>query len=229
MLIEKDSSLRRIPLRLDDRQAAFLDGLRLSFEMIDIAYKRLSTKLEEFNVEESKTHNNLYDFASIFLDAWSIVDAIYRIRELVSGMPRLSKRGAKMQVFLRSTEIVETFRHIIQHLRGEIDHIVQSGWTTWGTILFLRRKESDVFSVALLPGRIKKGSFDIINPVGKEISGSISEITLCVQDARRINISDLYSRVADFVKGLEQACAKEWKDEPLAASDMTVAAKIGEK
>ena len=44
MIIGPESSLRRIPAALDRRQAFFIEGIRVSIEMIEAAHARLQVR-----------------------------------------------------------------------------------------------------------------------------------------------------------------------------------------
>jgi hypothetical protein len=50
MILGPDSALHRIPSALNPKQAFFIEGIRISIEMIDVAHRRLQAliwKLDE--------------------------------------------------------------------------------------------------------------------------------------------------------------------------------------
>lgn len=85
MIISDGSPLRRLPSELDRRQALFLDGIRYSVEMADLAYTRLRQTL--FNLAEQRGSGTSLDhwlFVSAVQDAWSLIDSLHRLRGLLS-------------------------------------------------------------------------------------------------------------------------------------------------
>src|SRR3989442_1338100 len=85
-IINEQSPLKRIPGSLNDRQRLFVDGIRYSIEMADVAFTRLCTVAVSVDNEGSLPDG--VEFAHVFLDSWSIVDAVHRLRRLVDGFPR---------------------------------------------------------------------------------------------------------------------------------------------
>jgi len=73
MIIGPDSPLRRLPTALDRKQALFLDGIRFSVEMADLAYQRLRHTL--LNFESSFDRSAAYSPGVVaMIDAWVIID-----------------------------------------------------------------------------------------------------------------------------------------------------------
>ena len=90
-------------------------------EMVDVAYSRLCKNLWEVtNTEELKA-----SVAPLFLDAWSIVDSVHRLRELLDQMPGLKKNTSAYQSFVRKTKIAKDFRNTAQHMRNDLRAIGQ--------------------------------------------------------------------------------------------------------
>jgi hypothetical protein len=100
---------------LAPQQASILDGIRISAEMPDVAYPRLTEHLWQFRNEEKQAA----PVASLFLDGWAIVDSVHRLRHLLDQIAGLKKGGTKNQIFQRKTGAATTSRTIIQHLRND--------------------------------------------------------------------------------------------------------------
>ena len=49
MIVQANSPFRHLPVNLDSRQTLFLDGIRYSIEMIDIAYTRIRQTLYQLS------------------------------------------------------------------------------------------------------------------------------------------------------------------------------------
>ena len=74
MLISLDSPLRRLPVGLDRRQTLFIDGIRLSAEIIDLTYCRLSITLERLAEPDCPKQGRQESIVSAVQDAWTLVD-----------------------------------------------------------------------------------------------------------------------------------------------------------
>lgn len=133
-LIPAESNLRRIPADVDRRTILFLDGIRYSIQSFEISSRRLAQTLNQLsNAQDTK--DNLGEIISIAtIDAWSIIDSIHRLRELLEQLPRLKKNTPELQLFLHRTSPIEDLRHFFQHFRTEIDSFVEKAMPLWGTI-----------------------------------------------------------------------------------------------
>lgn len=77
-MIQERSHLKNIPVNIDPQRSLFLSSIRVTIEMVDIAYARLLRTLGQLTVLEKAepTGPNVGRLASeALLDAWSIVDA----------------------------------------------------------------------------------------------------------------------------------------------------------
>ncbi len=133
-LIPPDSTLRKVPSKVERRTVLFLDGIRYSIQSFEIAYRRLAQTLNHLSKgkEPNDDLGEMISFATI--DAWSIIDSIHRLRELLVQMPGLKKNTPELQLFLRRTSRIEDLRHYFQHFRTEIDSFVEKAMPLWGTI-----------------------------------------------------------------------------------------------
>ena len=69
LLLGRDSMLRQIPVNVVPKQALFLDGIRHTVEIMDVAYGRLREALTHLALHPPAS-NELPDlFAHVFLDA----------------------------------------------------------------------------------------------------------------------------------------------------------------
>ncbi len=86
-IIGLNSPLRRLPLALERRQVLFIDGIRYSVGMVELAFNRLSETLKAAVLDRSRqrdttTPEGLQSFqlevghqiTSALLDAWTVVD-----------------------------------------------------------------------------------------------------------------------------------------------------------
>lgn len=92
-ILGPDSALRRVPVALDHCQRLFVDGRRFSIEMPDVAYTRLCASALQIGGQdldaELRPAPDTWSIPVIMLDAWSVVDAVQRLRTLIEGFPGL--------------------------------------------------------------------------------------------------------------------------------------------
>jgi hypothetical protein len=135
MIIEDDSPFHQLPAALNRKQTLFLDGIRYSVEMADLAHSRLQAALLQHtqNVESASegATGEHYLHTAAFQDAWSIVDSLHRLRGLLSQMPGVKQNAPPLQVFRRQTDVVEDLRNGVQHLNHHIDALVAQKLPTW--------------------------------------------------------------------------------------------------
>jgi hypothetical protein len=119
--VSQESELRRVPANVERRTILFLDGVRYSFQAFEISATRLAHTLNHLS-HPKKPGEDLGELISVAtIDAWSIIDAVHRLRELLEQMPGMKKNTPERQLFLRRTASVEDLRHYFQHFRTEID------------------------------------------------------------------------------------------------------------
>src|SRR3990170_1900754 len=112
MLVPPESSLRRVPVNLDARTVGFLDAIRYSFEIIDLAQGRLETTLERI-ATRPEGHPAGALIVEATADAWLLVDSLHRLRELVQQCPGLRQNESEVQLLLRGTSVVEGLRNYV--------------------------------------------------------------------------------------------------------------------
>jgi hypothetical protein len=124
--------------RLSRKQMYILDGIRYSAEMAHIAYERLATLLQM--IAASRTEPTTRDIATAMLDAWSIVDAAHRFRDLVAQLPGLSHSTWTRLLEARTADVAE-LRNCVQHQIGEIAGLIQGGGQIWGYLSWTEVRE----------------------------------------------------------------------------------------
>ena len=224
MIIDKDSPLRRLPSNLNMKQTLFLDAIRYSVEMADIAYNRLTQTLLSLTVEheQGKGLKNLGTTTVLaLLDAWSIVNSTYRLRNLFKQMPYVKQKASKLAIFYRQTKSAEELRHGIQHLNHEIDKLVADALPAWGVLNWVAVLEPDnenILTCSLIPGTVFQRSTPMFNPVGREIRPPIDFITL--ETEHSLCLSDVMQHVSEVVSSLQRELEEQTKGLPNAASDL---------
>ncbi len=228
MILDGDSPFRQIPVELNQSQATFLDGIRYSVDMAELAYERLRVSLYGFAIEShssSESSPESKQLAAIFLDAWSIIDSVHRLRGILDQMPGLSKgKSPKYQLFRRKTQEVEEFRHTVQHLNHELREMAKNGWPVWGVLDWVTAIDSKggVFrSSMIVSGRCLSGEHPICNPLGKDIELPVDHVTLHLKDLA-LSLSDTMRSVRAVVLPIEKTLRKQFKGLSASGADIFV-------
>lgn len=197
---------------MNSRQCAYFDGIRVAIEMIDVAYNRLAKSLLAISSRRPNASTKVH-MAGPFLDAWSMVDSMYRLRLLIRQLPGVKKRSfPEAEVFIRETGSYESFRHAIQHLDQELKNMPTTGFPVWGTITwvtFTTSNFSDVRVYSITPGQLQTRTDPFDNPAGAMLNPPIDRIRLF---HRKIDIllTDGIGRICDIVPNLEDMIAKNF-------------------
>jgi hypothetical protein len=153
VLMSDDSPLRRLPAALHRRQALALDGISVSVDMTMVASWQLRVALW-LHGKASERATSWPLVLQAVTAAWAIVDDVHRIGVLVRRLPGL-KRGPAVTALLKAADQVEAPRNAVQHLDGEIEELLDSGRSVWGSLSWVNMASPDakLLSVGLLlPG-----------------------------------------------------------------------------
>lgn len=134
----------------------YLDGIRYSVSMADVAARRLRVTLDEVAVRHAASQEAEEQVVSALLDAWSIIDMCHRARELVQATPGLSQKLPGIQVFLRGTSHIEDLRHYVQHFRKGIPNVPTSWTPLWGGLSWIPTQEPTTCYI-IFTGNLLKG------------------------------------------------------------------------
>jgi hypothetical protein len=198
MTIEKDSPLRRLPSGLDRQQILCLDGIRIAADITDLAYHRLvETLLFALKDRETGGENIGRCVLMATMDAWTIIDATHRLRELLGSMPGLSKRLLDFQIYIRKTKIADDLRNYVQHFRNDITTIINANAPLWGVLTWRTKDDMDGAqnTYALVPRTYFLDINTSFGVLGYKVEESIADIKLEV----RSMIADLRELV-DAIK-----------------------------
>jgi len=155
-IVAPDARLRRVPdgLRLEDR--VMIEGARYSFDMIELAHTRLLNQLVLLGSTDV-AHDRLA-ITSAVMDVWMIVDAVSRLRGILSFSPALSTlRGVK--AFLSATQHATALRNRVQHIPGRARQQVASfREPLWGTLTWLTYfpENAVVHMCTVVPGSLSR-------------------------------------------------------------------------
>lgn len=116
------------------RLAFYLEGLFYAFEMESIVLKRLKGGLQRLQ-RRFQTKTSLHP-ATVYplLDAWSYVDVIHRLRELLRQVPKLKTRDAAVRSFLDETASADHLGRYVQHMRRQTGTTPGPAGPLWGAL-----------------------------------------------------------------------------------------------
>src|SRR5262249_972480 len=132
----------------------YLDGIRYCLEIADLSSKRLATALNSFQNNEPSPGETGTLIVAATSDAWTMIDSVHRLRELIQQTPGLKKNDPAVQRFLRTTKVVEELRNFVQHFRSGIDDFVTRKIPLWGTLSWVEDNAQDGLPAhhTLVPG-----------------------------------------------------------------------------
>ena len=133
LLIPPDSPLRNPPSTLEPVQKLAFDGARFGFDMTHIAYQRLYGSLERLGTSMRGGERGGADFTLAFVDAWAVVDNLWRLHQLTRRFPGL-KKSPHLEVHLRAIAQVEELRHGFQHAAEKLKRMARDEHPVVGTL-----------------------------------------------------------------------------------------------
>ena len=215
MIIEPDSALHRVPRHMSSKQAAFVDGIRLTIQIIDLAHRRLQLELQRITPVSNEPQTEKQAFADAMIDAWSIVDAGHRLNRLFVKAPGIRhKQSPSVRKLLSFDKALNQLRNSIQHLEGDLQRSVTRQSPVWGSLAWciLHPETNEFRSCVLIPGRAATGSHPMLNPLGRTLNYPVDMITMTLGPTS-VSLSELVATVEASTRGLEKALEEAVKDQ----------------
>ena len=206
-MIESTSILCRLPANLDKKQALFLNGIRHAAEFASHAYLRLAGTLTYVALHDIASSNATHQYTSAFIDAWTIVDAFDRFRQLALLFPNPGNTVPTLEIPASDLALLaREVRNVADHLAQRADFVTSKSGTalgilTWYTVLDASTHQG--VSCTILPGGVPTGSHDAVNPAGKDIRVPTDLIHLTA-GGYRISLSELVVHMSNKVNELEE-------------------------
>ncbi len=164
-LIPDDSPLRQLPSDFSREQALVFDGIRYAAEMSDVAYWRLFKFLEELSCLSSSELTNRH-IATAMLDAWSIVDSVHRLRDLINEAPGVT-HDTWWKLFMNRTNDIAQLRDEVQHQidNKRINALVTNAGQIWGFLSWAEVRNGEYTGIwkMMSPGAVYSGDKWIYN------------------------------------------------------------------
>jgi hypothetical protein len=215
LIIQKGSPLRRIPQILNRQQALFIEAIRCSVDMADVAYRRLRRTLlllPEMRNEDPETPSAI----SALLDAWSVVDSLNRLRGVMQHMPGIKgkSKSPTYRAFVHATEKIPTLRNTFQHLETDIH---KSGddpnWAVFGSLSWalVNPERNEITSCIFMPGTVS-GSRPMVTPAKREVWHHPVDSVTIERGGIAVCLSDAMRAVAAATQSLERDISKAYLD-----------------
>jgi len=209
ILIGRDSPLRRIPANVDREQAVFLDGIRHAIEIMDVGFHRLRNGLTKAALEPPNSTELPLVGAGLFLDAWAVVDAIDRFRQLYQGFPGMTRINAPedIQPLRESLKIFRDLRNVGDHIATRVPEIVSKGdgaalgeltWLTGAQLL----PKVVAWHCVLRPGTFQSRPSPPTNAIETKLDWPTDYICLKAGGYQG-NLSQVRTKIAGRVRHLE--------------------------
>jgi hypothetical protein len=229
MIVGPDSVLRRIPMAMARQQALFIEGIRFSIEMADLANTRLQgtlpllSRMVDLGAGERAT-------VSAMADSWSIVDSLHRLRGLMRQMPGIPRRNRipPIRAFFGATERVTELRNTVQHLDTTIPAVVaDQNWAVWGSLSWclVDPVTSQITSSCFIPGT-PLGRRPLINPANRAVWHFPIDAITIERSGVSVCLSDAMRRVEAMARSLETALtvsrASQLPDQGQHGADVTL-------
>ena len=227
-MIGKDSALRRLPVSLDRRQVFFLDGVRVAIELSAAAHERLTQTLAKLADHAYEEKEREVAIVSALQDAWSIVDAVYRLRALLRRMPHLKQKASALQAFYRASREVDALHTRTRDFDAEVGKLLMLELPLWGMLQWLVLVDPSavlVRSCTIAAGTLFQATPPIQNPLGRRFRSSVDQVVLWA-GGLAVHVSDLMIAVGTISKTLERSLERQFATLPKHAADMLVVAEI---
>jgi hypothetical protein len=184
----------------------YLDGLKYSFQMADLAFQRLKSTLDEIAQNHAAGQYTEYHVTSCLLDAWTLVDMCHRIRSLVQQTPGLSHKTLGIQIFLRGTQKVDNLRNYVQHFRNGIPKIPLQSFPLWGVLSWVPSHDIAI-CYTIASGNLVGGVSAPSIPFDLKSWCFTAEIKLYA-NATEVDLCEIAAKMTEV-----QRCIIEWLDQ----------------
>jgi hypothetical protein len=223
MILNDKSPFRQLPAGLPREQILFLDGIRYSIEITALAYGRLwaNTAAMSKAMADQVGVQDLHSYTAALSDAWTMIDSTHRLRELIWDMPGLAKkqRSVELRKFRGSTASIETLRHKVQHLKGEIRALAGTDQPVWGILSWvsLFEEQPDIVRICRLAAGTLSPYFGPPTKLEKMwLTPPVDRLELTAHGIS-VSLTGTYQAVERVARALEEALQEAFKTLPKEA------------
>lgn len=197
------SVLRRLPPTLTPVQMVALDVVSHASDIVSLSGQRLRSTLTDIAIARQATGIQI---ASAFADAWSVVDAVDRIRSMVRLLHKHLGREFKevTKDFDHTTQSIRELRNLTDHLPGQVDRVVASNMPAIGRLSWITVESTQrVLSCVLDPGTARTTKKSMKLPLGGRSIVVPTGAILLSAGGSQAYLEDAAAAVAELVGLLE--------------------------
>lgn len=222
-LVPTDSPLRKVPTTVERRDVLFLDGIRYCFEAFELSSRRLAHGLHSMGLRDDTAMPLGPQIVEVTTDAWTMIDVVHRLRELLQQVPKLRKKEPELQLFIRKTKSIEDLRHYFQHFRTEIDSFAERGMPLCGTLSWIFEKEDSAGpeNHLLIPGTFFKDVWGMGCTFDTHENRYVERVVL-LAGPKKVDLADLNDTVEKFAEWYTAWFCATFTDNDRYGSDMHI-------
>ncbi|WP_062063829.1 hypothetical protein [Cellvibrio sp. OA-2007] len=217
-MLSTNSSFRRVPNTLNPKQTVFIDGIRHAADIIEISYSRMRELLTEIALSPPQSDKLQTVIPYVFLDAWAMVDAIHKLRNLYIKFPHAIKEPLTEGVrsFSDSLEQVIDIRNIADHPHQRFDSVISKGGAAFGVMTWMTVFNStplEAYFCTLQPGTLKSEPKFKRPEILAELELPTDRICLSL-GGKTANLSESYTYIESIVRDMEIQLEYEFQTLP---------------
>lgn len=208
-LVAHDSSLRKLPARLDRKQLLFLDGIRQAAEIASLAYSRMTETLTAVALSEQPTDEFIrHNTTAAFLDAWAFVDAVDRFRTLWKQLPHDDGDSwlvAETEALDRVMQPIRNLRNVADHIAQRMDLVISRNSAALGVLSWFTATGRDPvigFMCAIVPGTVTMQDAELLSPSGRSFAWPTGAVWL-EEGGYKTCLCDVIPHIRSHIKNLE--------------------------
>lgn len=213
-LVSDDSYLRKLPVGLDPESRLRMDAIVVASDIVSQAYQELFRLGAEIGANLGKIGNPLR--ATFIGLAWSIVDQLHAIRQLLMP-PRAKSAGPVTQRFLDAAAPATFLRNKMDHLKNNLLNLsAKKGerYPLFGAISYLLSNsdpESGGMLMTVSSGALHGGElFPAVNPLGRSFTTPVGLLQLHAFDLT-FELSPAFAALQDYIAVTEVNAEKKMR------------------
>jgi len=190
---------------LNRKQAVFIDGIRHSAEIIELAYNRLRTTLTEMALKPPSSNELPLLTPHAFLDAWAFVDAVEKFRLLYQNFPDMTYKENGEPSLKDIAQPFKKIRDIAAHCNASADLSVSKKTSGIGVLTWLtgcQISPTELWYCTIRPGTLQTVPALRLPTIETKIDWPTDFICLTVGGCRA-NFSEVRPHIESRVRKLE--------------------------
>ena len=134
------------------RRIRVLDGVYFSFRLLEHHYTAMYQACAAISTDRTQ-------LIAALASCWGFIDVLHRLRELAQTIPGLSGKNPERERFLEHTDLAETYRHYIQHLREELGAIQPKPSPVWGSLSWVDQHDPELSHTVMIGAHLPNSTY----------------------------------------------------------------------